>query len=279
MKPSPKSGARWFKKDISFFSNRKIMKAGRDGRDVFEAVLCMNAQRGSHGFIPIADWDANYIARFVGDISVTEAGNGMTRAIEASLVRVDGDCVRIVGWTVEWGTTNKTRAEIQKDYREREKERYSTGNDALPDESLVTARERDREKERERDARNADSLSLGGSEGPTVARDTAHPLPDGWRPAPEHTQLAQQLGCDLAHELAAFRAHNRATGQRFVDWNARFEKWLRGSRDKGKRKPPKPGAYAPQPKEDVVHTEDGPVRSQQPAKSAELQQGSEGRKP
>jgi hypothetical protein len=67
------------------------------------------------------------------------------------------------------------------------------------------------------------------------------PLPSDWQPTAEHASLALSLGLDLEHELAAFRAHNRSTGQRFVDWNARFEKWLRGSRDKGKGKP-KPGS-------------------------------------
>lgn len=209
---SGKGTPRWFKFDVSWFSNRKVLRAGRNGRDVFLAVLCMNAQRSSEGFVPIADWEPEYLAHYLG-VSESDAADGMSRAVASQLLKVEGDRVLIVGWDEHWSSRGMSRAEIQKSYRERKK-RYGESNAPLPSDNALPI-ERDRETEREKAA-----LSL----------------PSDWQPDESLRALAQQLACDLEHELAAFRAHHRASGHRCVDWSARFEKWLRGSRDKGKAK-------------------------------------------
>lgn len=277
-------GPQWFKLATSFFSNRKVILAGRDGRDVFLAVLTLNGARGGQGFIPIGDWDSEYLAHMLR-IPVTEAVTGMERAISAGLVVIEGDHVAIVGWDEHWAARPKTRAEIQKNYRERHKtvtESAVTQSNALP------ALPIDREIDRERGRGNApgslsrNSARSGGSSEPRKGREEGQPLPDGWQPDPEAVELARGLGLDPAHEAAQFVDDSRAKGRTYLDANAAFRKWCRGSRDKGKHKPPKPGAVTARQREDVVFTEQGAVpvvRSEQRANSADIQQGSEpGRK-
>lgn len=305
------------KLDPGFFWNRKILRAGRNGRDVFLAALCMNAARGALGWIPLADFEPAYLAHVLG-ISVDDASEGVARALAADLVSVDDDRVTIVGWAIEWARRAKTGAERAAAHRERKRSQSHTSDEASRDERYASREsngvtdQRDQRDQREESARYArDSLSAspGGSPGDSRSESTGaearrgttgsrsgsrrgaasrtgqssrsateSALPGDWSPPDELRHLALQLGCDFAHELAAFRAHHRATGHRCVDWDARFEKWLRGSRDKGKHKPPKPGAYTTESRADMVAIDPIVMRSQQAPNSAEPQQGSQGRK-
>lgn len=247
-------GPRWLKFDASYFANRKVMRAGRNGRDIFLAALCMNAHRGAHGSIPIADWEPEYLARYVG-ITVADAADGMSRAIAASLLAVDGDRVVIVGWDEHWSSKGKTRAEIQRDYRERSGERYRHGNAALPPNHALPI---DREIDRERDA--AASLSASHSDpgdpeletrsGERVSRRQATKaagLPQDWKPSTEAVELAKQLGLDVKQETAKFADRMRSGERKSADWQAEFRNWLRRGaefqeRNGTKPKSPKPGA-------------------------------------
>jgi hypothetical protein len=273
-------GPQWFKFAASFFSNRKIVLAGRDGRDIFLAVLCLNALRGSHGCIPIADWDAEYLAHVVG-ISVTEAVTGMAKAESARLVEINDASVEIVGWDEHWSSRPKTRAEIQKAYRERNKNRDA---EALPSYRAKSNASNelpiDREIDRERGASNAPgSLSASPSEKPQKTRaqtGAAQPLSSAWEPSASAAAYAHSQGLDTAEEARRFRLNAAQRGHTFADADAAFELWLSRSHDKGKRRPPKPGAYTTKQQDDVVFTDAGPVRSEQSTNSGELQQGSQG---
>jgi hypothetical protein len=63
-------------------------------------------------------------------------------------------------------------------------------------------------------------------------------LPDGWTPSLEDTQLARELGVDVARETETFRDHARANDRRQADWPASFRNWLRGAAGRfGQRSP------------------------------------------
>lgn len=281
----------WFKFDAHFFSNRKIIRAGRDGRDVFVFVLCQNSNRGGEGWIPASDLEPWYLAHQLR-VSEQEAESGVTSAVTAGLIAFADDRVEIVGWDEDWKVRGKSRAEIQKDYRQRKKlrdgggdERYQRYGNALPESYALPDREIDRERERGNAtaASQPGSLSGRGSEqepdtaagsgsgksGQRAAKATSaargaaqrsgqRALAD-WQPTSAAAAIAHELGLDHAHELAQFRLDAAAHGKTFANADAAFEKWLRGSRDKGKhvKSQRKQGAYTTAPKPLRVRTELG----------------------
>lgn len=102
-------------------SNRKIRKAGRDGRDVFLWVLRQVALRDSDGQIPIEDLtDYDYLADQLM-CSKEEAERGVNAAIGAALLSVTGSVASIVGWGEDWGRRPMSNAERQARYREKTK--------------------------------------------------------------------------------------------------------------------------------------------------------------
>lgn len=261
-------GPRWLKFDATYFANRKILRAGRDGRDVFLAVLCMNAQRGSRGFVPIADWDPEYLAHYLG-IAVTEAVTGMKRAVAADLLAVEVDRVDIVGWDEHWSSQAKTRAQIQKDYRERKRGQveHALPSDVtqLPSSNALPL---DRERDRERDAPGARS-SLSAS-----------PIPEGWKPDTAAVQLAQELGLDASGEAKTFVDDKRSKARKSADWQAEFRNWLRRGaayQERNGKQKPKPGATKSAPARDVVFGAE--QRTAQRESSGDVQEGSDPRKP
>ncbi|MGE0206099.1 MAG: hypothetical protein AB7E70_19685 [Hyphomicrobiaceae bacterium] len=254
-------GPQFGKLDGGFFNNVKIRRAGRNGREVFLHVLCCNTRRGGHGAVPIGDIEIWYIADQL-KISESEAEDGVTKAVTAKLLRITGDDVEIVGWDEDWAWRPQTRAEIQKNYRERKtarSQRYDNDVTSYQQSNALPEEER-REEERE-GALRADSLSGEPREPsepeqirPTdpAAGDSA-PVPRAhaarrsgavdlaaWNPSPDMTRLAANLGCDLKHELANFRAYARERSNAYKSADsadAAFERFMRNSRDKGKKPP------------------------------------------
>lgn len=251
-------GPRWLKFDASYFANRKVLRAGRNGRDIFLAVLCMNATRGALGFIPLADWEPEYLARYVG-LTTAEASDGMSRAVAAALLAIEGDRVSIVGWDEHWSSKSKTRAEIQRDYRERSGERYAEGNAALPTiPALPIEREIDRETERET---------------PPAKRSlSASPLSGSWEPAAEAVALAAELGLEVKREAAKFADRMRSGERKSADWHAEFRNWLRRGAEfqerNGKRKP-KPGSTRAASVRDVVFGASQQAENNEPQPASE----------
>lgn len=206
------------KLDAFFLGNRKVIRAGRNGRDVFLFALCMNVQRGRSGTIPSADLEPWYLARQIG-VSVDEAAEGVTAAVTAGLLAIRGDRVEIVGWSDDWGNRALTRAEIQRNYRERNKNKTATDNERYRDE--VTSDEssnalpiRSDQIRSERERSNA-SLSLPGD----------------FAASQKARKIAADRNLDLVFELAQFRDTAATKGWRVLDWDASFCKWLRQSRD------------------------------------------------
>lgn len=111
-------------------SNRKVMKAGRDGRDVFLWVLRQIALRASEGWVPAREVeDSEWLARVLM-CKPREARDGLARAIDAELLKLDGDRCYAVGWTPSHGRTAQTGAERQSRYIERKKAESHIASDA-----------------------------------------------------------------------------------------------------------------------------------------------------
>lgn len=53
------------------------------------------------------------------------------------------------------------------------------------------------------------------------------PLPADWAPNAKHRELARAFGKDLELEAERMRDRARAKAERFADWDARFNNWLR----------------------------------------------------
>lgn len=280
MKGGARSDIIWAKLDPGFFSNRKVLRAGRNGREVFLFALCINAQRGAHGRIPAADLEPWYVA---DQLRITEADavDGVTKAGNAGLLVQDGDEVVIVGWGGDWARRPMSRAEIQKAYRARQAGR---------DDGAVTSDHQGNElpireirEIRERETRNAPG-SLSGSDsgqddpGPDPAEHSGSSRPrrsaratsaadvaaqqavgPAWDPTTSAAAaLAASLGLDYAHELAQFRLNAASKGHTYANPDAAFEKFLRGSRDAGKpRAVRKAGATTSTPKPIRIRTELG----------------------
>lgn len=118
-------------------SNRKIQKAGRDGRDVYLWVLRQIALRDSAGCIPAEDVrDAKYVAKQLM-CSASEAGAGLERAIDARLLEIVGDGCYVVGWDEEWGRRPLSNAERQQ--RHRDKDTQSRRDSSTDTENVTKA--------------------------------------------------------------------------------------------------------------------------------------------
>ena len=107
----------WYAKiDCNFHSNRKAIKAGRLGREVFVFVLCLNAQRGGKGQIPAGDLEPWYVAEIL-QMSEHEASEGIRNCISAGLFEIWDGIVHLVGWTDEWAKRPMTPAERMSKHR------------------------------------------------------------------------------------------------------------------------------------------------------------------
>lgn len=261
-------------------SNRKIRKAGRDGRDVFLWVLRQCALRDSDGSIPAEDvTDFEFVAEQLM-CSVDQAKDGLSRACAAKLLEVvDGECC-VVGWDTEWGRRPLSNTERQRRFRGKRNDSASDGDCAPSDVTTAPLRvtdnvtsnageERRGEEKRERAplrqpaspvAPPSDSFRLEPDQAPAPraprppkARRSA--LPDSWEPKPELRELAASLGVNLEAEVAKLRDWARAEGQAKSDWDATARNWVRRAGER--RQPPRAGPFSPpfpQPAQDPYDT-------------------------
>ena len=155
-------------------SNRKIRKAGRDGRDVFLWVLRQVALRDSDGSIPTDDLtDFDYLADQLM-CSPADAERGVAAACAAGLLVTDNEhgVTRIVGWSGDWGRRPRSNAERQADFRARHgAARAKTSVDArdvtdapLPVTEDVTSNPVEESRVEEREGRVTPPLTLVSSE-------------------------------------------------------------------------------------------------------------------
>lgn len=230
------------KLDANFFSNQKVIRAGRDGRDVYLHALCQNAQRGAQGWIPIADVEPWYVARQT-DLSEDEARNGLQLACNAGLVTCDDERVTICGWDDEWSRQPLTNAERQAKFRTRRKG-VTESTSHVTDNVTSNGSERSERSERESALPRVTSLSGFSDSEPSRGekRQRASKAPDvaTWTPPSKLSDLARDLGVSLETELTNFRLRAREKQHAYATEDAleaAFEKFMRGSRDKGSKKP------------------------------------------
>ncbi len=151
-------------------SNRKIRKAGRDGRDVFLWVLRQVALRDSDGCIPTDDLtDFDYLADQLMCDPV-DAERGVAAACSAGLLITDNEhgVTRIVGWDSDWGRRPMSNAERQALYRLRhgsakdnhKESQKRVTETALPVTEAVTSNVVEESRVEEREGRVTPPLAL-----------------------------------------------------------------------------------------------------------------------
>lgn len=60
-------------------------------------------------------------------------------------------------------------------------------------------------------------------------------MPEGWEPSDGHKEEARKLGIDVKWEADKFRDYVKSQGKKYIDWEAAFRNWIRGSVEKGSR--------------------------------------------
>lgn len=261
-------------------ANRKVRRAGRDGRDVYLWVLRQVAQRDSDGEIPADDLrDAEYLAWQLM-CSEDEARAGVARAVEARLIAFDGDICMVVGWNEEWGRRPLTPAQRAARYRNNHKDTSSNGTGADSasrtesdrhvdsDASRRRGEERRVEEKRGEETRAATPapapLEL---ESPGPKRKTRVPkvrapappavetsLPEDWTPTAEHVARARASGLDIAREADLFRAKCADKQRTSASWNGAFTTWLIKAPDfaRGMSPSANPSAAANRPRKILI---------------------------
>lgn len=140
----------WFAKlDCNLHSNRKVLRSGRIGREVWVWILCLNAQRGAHGEFPEAELEPWYVAHQLG-IPEDEARAGIQACIDAELIAIEDGTVILCGWNDEYGRgpkgsterVRKHRAKKSAEKDEAHPSRSETRPDAEP-ENVTVATESD----------------------------------------------------------------------------------------------------------------------------------------
>jgi len=94
----------------------------------------------------------------------------------------------------------------------------------------------DQEQHQEQDRSASSDAATHGELVPRVVvppkrtrREAARPMPDGWAPNATAIAKATALSLDAAYEAEAFKDHHQSKGNRFVDWDAAFQTWLRNA--------------------------------------------------
>lgn len=232
-------GAPFVKLAANLHGNRKVMQAGRNGRDVFVFVLCQNSMVDGDGSVPLTDMEPWYLARHL-QCSEEEAREGYERCVTVGLLSVTGDRVVIVGWDDEWARRPLTDAERAARYRERKKPSRESrpDRDESRDESRAVTSHVGEEKRgeetrgEERESAQAVSPETGSTK-PKKRRSPETPIPDDWRPNETAIAKAASIGVDVDREAQRFRNHALSIDRRCVRWDAAFANWL----DKSDRNP------------------------------------------
>jgi len=101
-------------------SNPKILRAGRNGREVYLFVLRRNAGLERDGRVPASNIELWYLADQL-KMSEAEAQEGVSRCVTAGLLRIAGDHVLIAGWDDDWA--KRPMDEAERKAKQRTKER------------------------------------------------------------------------------------------------------------------------------------------------------------
>lgn len=233
----------WAKMASDLDSNPKIVRAGRNGREVFLFALRVVALRSvadrctdsTGGLVSRAWLDPEYVARQL-QMPVADAEDGLARALKEELLADEGEMISIVGYDDEWrpplsGTERSRRS------RARQRQGAGSNGDATPrngrnarPESATPRREERRREERERSDQMAPSppadLDVRFEQAKTLwseQEDLRRGLVDDGIPCrpvtagpgagldPVVLALVEFEVADCRHVLACFEAESRAS--------------------------------------------------------------------
>jgi hypothetical protein len=218
----------------------KIRTAGADGREVFLYALRRNAEYNLGGIIPRPHLQPWLIAYEMMRDEVT-VSHGLSRCVTAGLLLESPGHYAIAGWDDEWAKRPLTDQERKAKQRGKDRavtatpETTSTGV-THSHETIVTPRDGHALEESRGDKKRVEESKGEHSLQPPVGRkrkprtqSVEVELPSDWQPTPEHAELAEKRGVDLALQAQKFRNHAEAHARRAVRWNAAFTNWLLGS--------------------------------------------------
>lgn len=235
-------------------SNRKIRKAGRNGREVFLWVMRQVAIRDSDGAIPTSDvTDFAYVADQLM-CSEEDARDGFEMAVTASLLSVTGDSCSIVGWDDDWSRRAMSNGERQAKFRGKLK--ASAESHGIVDEKvtatplLVTgnvtsnAVEESRGEESRSVSREPEPPAPRPANGdpgrfaleperPSKPRRAAKaPIPPDYQPDASVATAAREAGVDLGREIAKLKDWAAGKGELKADWHAAARNWMRSAAER-----------------------------------------------
>ena len=224
-------GVSWCKVASNLDSHPKIRRAGRLGREVFLFALRRNAEPGNtgDGRLPaeeLADW---YIADQLL-MSVTEAVTGVTAAVTAGLLALEGDSYLIVGWKEGWGKDNGSGAERTARWRENRKIQSVTPPVTSPNVTVTTGDGCDTDQKRLEETRLEEKRVRGAR----PKRAAQSHLPAGWSPSASEAnakaeQAARARGVDVTAEMDRFRDYAVSRAWTKADWDATWRNWTRSA--------------------------------------------------
>jgi hypothetical protein len=147
--------------DVDLDTDPRVVRAGRDARDVYLFVCRRHYHSGSQGFVSARDVDPTYLARSLF-ITPAEASDGLAGALREELLVIDrndgdryvtlpyeddvtrvtpSDRVRIVDFTVNEEARPRNGAERQQTWRDRQKAAKIARNSRPRRDSNVTVTE------------------------------------------------------------------------------------------------------------------------------------------
>ena len=140
----------WCKMDAGLDSNRKVMQAGRNGRDVFLFLLRRCSWNNAPGRLKLTEIDPWFVVQVEKMMTEAEVVEGTERAIAAGLIEIADGMVWIVGWEEEWGKRPQTATERKQKERAIKKTTAAEKQMQLTDVTTMSQRSR-REREQIRD--------------------------------------------------------------------------------------------------------------------------------
>ena len=219
----------WCKVASNLDTHPKIRKAGRNGREVFLFALRRNAEPGNPipGQVPAAELEPWYLADLL-QMPECDAVTGVTAAVTAGLLRLEGDAYVICSWSEGWGKDNGTGADRTARWRKNKELQTAVTGVTSPNVTVTAGDGGDIEEKRREETRREDKKASPSRR--KRAQSAEFPLPADWNPTAEHAELAAELRLDLNLQARKFRAHAETHDRRAVRWNAAFTNWLLNSK-------------------------------------------------
>ena len=189
----------WCKVASNLDSHPKIRRAGRNGREVFLFALRRNKEPGNPvpGRLPIDQLEPWYIADQL-QMPEADAVTGVTAAVTAGLLVLEGLSYVIVGWDDDWGTGPVDGKDRTAKWREKHKP-------VTP----VTSRDVTNVTQRHGDARDVREEKRGEETRGEEKADTSPPAPVLFDIGPRPPSLAELIA------IAAIDAINAAAKTTF----------------------------------------------------------------